>query len=126
MIWTISQIAVGGALGAVSRYLAGIALLRFWTSDFFYATLFVNVSGSLLIGFAYVMLGCLEGEPGKFAPMLITGFLGGYTTFSAFSLDFWMLFQQGRIAESLIYAVSSAVFSILAIFIGMAVAKQFS
>lgn len=126
MIWTIIQVAVGGALGAVSRYLAGFAFARFWPNDFAFATLFVNISGSLLIGVAYVWLGGLQGEPSRYAPLLITGFLGGYTTFSAFSLDFWVMFQQGRITESVVYAISSAVFTILAIFIGIGIAKQIS
>ncbi len=126
MFWSICQVAIGGALGAVSRYLTGIAFTRLGLSEFPYATLFVNVSGSFLIGIAYIFLVDLQGEMGKYTPLIITGFLGGYTTFSAFSLEFWLMYQQGRVVESMFYALSSASLSIVAIFLGIAVAKQYA
>lgn len=123
MGWTILQVAIGGALGAVGRYVTGIALVRLLGSGFPYGTLAVNVAGSFAVGILFVMLGGLSGETGRHTAFLMTGFLGGYTTFSAYSLECWMLFQQGRIAEGLLFAFGSAGLSILACIAGIAIAK---
>lgn len=123
MGWTILQVATGGALGAVGRYLTGIALARTLGSGFPYGTLTVNVVGSFAIGILFVLLGGLSGETGRHTAFLMTGFLGGYTTISAYSLDCWILFQQGRIAEALLYAFGSAGLSITACVVGIAVAR---
>ena len=95
MSWTIIQVAVGGALGAVGRYLTGVGLARAFGSSFPYGTLTVNVSGSFIVGVLFVLFGGLSGETGRYTALVMTGFLGGYTTFSAYSLDCWLLFQQG-------------------------------
>ena len=125
MLWTVFQIAIGGALGAVGRYFTSTTITRIVGSDFPYGTLTVNIGGSLVIGILFVQFGGLTGESNRYAPLVMTGFLGGYTTFSAFSLDYWLLFQQGRIFESLAYAIGSAVLSIAAVFVGIAVARCF-
>ena len=123
MSWTIIQVAVGGALGAVGRYLTGVGLARAFGSSFPYGTLTVNVSGSFIIGVLFVLFGGLSGETGRYTALVMTGFLGGYTTFSAYSLDCWLLFQQGRILEALLYAFGSAGLSIAACIAGIAVAR---
>ena len=125
MLWIVIQIAIGGALGAVGRYFTGVAFARVLGTGFPYGTLTINVVGSLLVGILFVVLGGLNGETGRHAPFLITGFLGGFTTFSAYSLDSWILFQQGRVSEAVTYAVGSAILSILAVFAGIALARQF-
>ncbi len=123
MSWTILQVAAGGALGAVGRYLTGLAETRMLGGGFPYSTLLVNVSGSFVIGMLFVTFGGLSGETGRYTALVMTGFLGGYTTFSAYSLDCWLLLNQGRIAEALIYAFGSAGLSIAACVIGIAAAR---
>ncbi len=123
MSWTIIQVAIGGAIGAVGRYLTGIAVARALGSGFPYGTLVVNVGGSFLIGVLFVALGGLSAEPGRYSALLMTGILGGYTTFSAYSLDCWLLFQQGRIVEGVLYAFGSAGLSILACIAGIALTR---
>lgn len=123
MGWVILQVAMGGALGSVSRYLTGVAVIRVMGNSFPYGTLTVNIGGSFIVGILFVTLGALSGESGRFSALLLTGFLGGYTTFSAYSLDCWLLFEQGRVAEALFYAIGSAALSILACGAGIAVAR---
>lgn len=123
MGWTIIQVAVGGAIGAVSRYLTGVGFARIFGGSFPYGTLAVNVSGSFIVGVLFVLFGGLSGETGRYTALVMTGFLGGYTTFSAYSLDCWLLFQQGRNLEALLYAFGSAGLSIAACFVGIAVAR---
>ena len=125
MLWIVIQIAIGGALGSVSRYFTGVAFVRILGTGFPYGTMTVNIVGSLLIGILFVVLGGLNGDTGRHAPLLITGFLGGFTTFSAYSLDSWLLFQQGRVSEAVTYALGSAILSILAVIAGIALARQF-
>ncbi len=94
MIWTLSQVAVGGALGAMARYLATTGALRWLGPHFPWATLAINVTGSFLIGVLFVWLdarGLL-----RVAPFAIAGVLGGFTTFSTFSLDALRLWERGE------------------------------
>ena len=120
--WTVLQVAAGGALGAAGRHLTGIAAQRLLGSGFPFGTFTVNVLGSLLMGVAFVALGG-GAEQARIAPLVMTGFLGGYTTFSAYSLDVWQLIQGGRTDLALAYAVGSAVVSVAALFVGIAAAR---
>lgn len=110
----------GGALGAGARYLVYVEINRIWGAAFPWATLTVNVVGSLLIGVLAALL--LERLPDAtgLRVFLITGILGGFTTFSAYSLDFVSLMERGAIASALGYAASSVVLSIAACWAGLA------
>lgn len=84
----VLQVALGGAIGAALRYLSGSAAIRLLGSGFPYGTMIVNILGSFLMGFAaFYMLERMDGSYARFAPFILTGVLGGFTTFSAFSLD---------------------------------------
>lgn len=107
MISTIIQVAIGGALGASSRYLVG-AMVAFPIG-----TLAVNIIGSFLIGVAFVVLA--EKGLERWMPLVMTGFLGGFTTFSAFSLDAFKLYEAGRLGAAGGYVLTSVVASILAL-----------
>ena len=124
MFITVLQVGIGGALGSVARYLTGVAFVRMLGSDFPYGTLFVNVSGSLMIGFAAVLWANLSPDPHRFAPLILTGFLGGYTTYSIYSLETWILFDQGKILIAIGYAVGTAILAILAATLGIIFARQ--
>ncbi|GGE36641.1 fluoride efflux transporter CrcB [Actibacterium pelagium] len=121
MIWTVLQVALGGALGASSRYLTGVAAVRLLGQGFPFGTLIVNVVGSFLMGLLFVVL-TERGQQGAM-PFLLTGVLGGFTTFSAFSLDAMTLFQKGQVGLALVYVLASVVVSILALALGLMVAK---
>lgn len=113
----------GGALGAGARYLAYAELNRLWGAAFPWATLTVNVVGSLLVGALAALL--LERMPDTIGlrVFLITGILGGFTTFSAYSLDFVALMERGATASAVGYAASSVVISIAACWVGLAAAR---
>lgn len=111
----------GGALGAGARYLLYVECTRLWTSAFPWVTLTVNVVGSLLIGaLAVVFLERWWPESIGLRIFLITGVLGGFTTFSSFSLDFMALMERAEVGSALIYAASSVVLSIAACWVGLA------
>lgn len=110
----------GGAIGAGARYLVYLEITRGWSSGFPWPTLTVNVVGSLLIGVLAALF--LERWPESIGlrVFLITGILGGFTTFSAFSLDFMALMERAEAGTALLYAVSSVVLSIVACWVGLA------
>ena len=117
MIWTLSQVALGGALGASARHLTNVGSLRLVGSGFPWATLLVNVMGSFLMGALVVALVQKGGV--RFAPLLMTGLLGGFTTFSAFSLDAVALWQRGEPVLAAGYVGGSVGMSIGALLLGM-------
>lgn len=125
----IFLVAIGGALGSVSRYLMGEAALKFAKNyslslQFPWPTFVVNIFGSLLMGIIYYFMICdLNNFDPKIKNLIMVGFLGGFTTFSSFSLDFFRLFSAGQFAQGLAYVFSSVLLSILALFFGFYLAK---
>ncbi|QFS81522.1 Putative fluoride ion transporter CrcB [Roseivivax sp. THAF40] len=122
MMTTLLQVALGGALGAVARYLTGLAALRAMGHGFPWGTLTVNVAGSFLMGVLVVMLAHLGGT--RFAPLLMTGFLGGFTTFSAFSLDAVTLYERGALGAAAGYVAASVILSLAALAAGLFLARS--
>ena len=116
----ILLVAAGGALGSVLRYLVGLWTLRSFGPSFPWGTLTVNITGSFLIGVFAEVIARKFGASAEMRVFLITGILGGYTTFSAFSLDAITLFERGEPVTALIYVVSSVLLSALAVFVGLA------
>ncbi len=120
----ILWVAAGGAIGASLRFLvvrwAGHAL----GLAFPYGTLIVNVAGSLVMGVAAVMMmERFPGSWGRLSPFLMTGVLGGFTTFSAFSLDALFLIERGRNLAAASYIGGSVMLSILGLWAGLALAR---
>lgn len=116
-------VAAGGALGAGARHLVNIGFGRLLGPAFPWATVFVNVFGCLAMGlliaaFALRFSGSLDART-----FLATGVLGGFTTFSAFSLDFANLVERGDWGLALAYAGGSVALSITALFIGLWVGR---
>jgi CrcB protein len=111
-------VAAGSVLGGVARYLASLAI--YFGAPFPWATLFVNVTGSFIIGF----YAALSGPDGRlFASaqqrqFVMTGFCGGYTTFSTFSLETFRLFQAGDTGTALVNIAASIGASLLAVWLG--------
>jgi CrcB protein len=115
----ILLVAAGGALGSVLRYLVGLWTLRSFGPSFPWGTLTVNVTGSFLIGVLAEVIARKFGASAEMRVFLITGILGGYTTFSAFSLDAITLLERGEPVTALIYVASSVLLSALAVFAGL-------
>ncbi|MBM3564882.1 MAG: fluoride efflux transporter CrcB [Alphaproteobacteria bacterium] len=115
----IVSIAVGGAVGALARYAMMGAVGKWLGTGFPYATITVNVLGCFAMG-ALIEVFALEGSLGPEIKALLTvGFLGAFTTFSAFSLDLYVLIEHDRLAAAALYAVLSVLLSVLAFFGGL-------
>ncbi len=123
MLNTYLAIAFGGALGAVSRYWLSTAVERFNGSGFPMGTFTVNLLGSFLIGMLFILFAEKLSLVEQWRPVLVIGFLGAMTTFSTFSLDALLLFQQGHYNTALFYILSSVVVCLFAAFAGMQVSR---
>ena len=121
MIQTLLQVALGGAIGASGRYLVGLGAVRVMGPGFPWGTLVVNILGSFVMGVIVVLLGHLSAN--RFAPLLMTGVLGGFTTFSAFSLDAVTLWERGATGQSVAYVAVSVLASITALLAGLMLAR---
>ncbi|MBE0692770.1 MAG: fluoride efflux transporter CrcB [Aquamicrobium sp.] len=117
-------VAAGGALGSGLRHLTNLAALRLLGPGFPWGTLTVNLVGGFLMGVFVELLARRLGGSAELRLFVATGFLGGYTTFSAFSLDFAVLYERGALAQAFGYVAASVVFSIAALFLGMWLAKS--
>lgn len=119
-MWMIFFIAIGGATGAVSRYLVGLAVTSFIGAGFQpLATLMVNVVGSGIMGLFYALLGLGLITSDQLRGLVMIGFLGALTTFSSFSLDAVSLIEKGQIVLGLTYVLCSVFFSLLAFYLVM-------
>jgi len=115
---------LGGGIGAALRHGVNLATARLLGTAFPYATLFENVTGSLVMG---VLAGyfAFKGDISQgWRLFLTTGILGGYTTFSAFSLDTALLYQRGELALAALYVLASVALSIGGLFAGLALVRQ--
>ena len=121
MVFTLIQVALGGALGASSRYLTGLATIRILGAGYPWGTLTVNIVGSFLMGVVVVALAQTGGN--RYAPLLMTGFLGGFTTFSAFSLDAISMYERGAVGLAAGYVLASVILSLAALMAGLWVAR---
>ena len=115
MMTTLISVALGGAIGSVLRYLVGL------TVAFPLGTLTVNVIGSFAIGLIWVHLA--DRGLQHWLPFVMTGLLGGFTTFSAFTLDALRLVEEGRVTAAGAYVLASLVASVLACAVGIWIAR---
>ncbi|MEZ5676489.1 camphor resistance protein CrcB [Thalassovita litoralis] len=122
MMTTLFQVALGGAIGASGRYLTGLAAIRLIGPGFPWGTLIVNILGSFVMGVVVVVLA--HQSANRFAPLLMTGVLGGFTTFSAFSLDAMTIWERGQPVLAGVYVLASVMLSLLAIFAGLYLARS--
>lgn len=112
-----SAVAIGGALGACSRYGLSNYIVSILGDAFPWATLIVNILGGALIGLFYVLLQQQGFWPSLSKPIIITGFLGGLTTFSTFSLETLQLLQSGQFVYALLYMMASVVLCVAACYL---------
>jgi CrcB protein len=124
MLKTILLIAVGGALGAVMRFLSQVTVYELVGRSFPYGTLFVNVTGSFLMGLLSIFLVEKFNLGAEWHMAILIGVLGSFTTFSTFSLETLVLFEQGDMFKALANIMLSVVLCIGAVWTGAYFAKQ--
>ena len=138
---SLFPVMIGGAIGAGARHLVGQAMLARLGPGFPWWTLSINIAGGLLMG---LLIGALarSSDGGETARLFIvvvilgakglthwnaflaTGILGGFTTFSSFSMEFWMLFERGQNAQAAAYVLASVIGAIAACGLGLFVVRQ--
>src|SRR5262245_52692195 len=115
---------IGGGIGASLRHGFNIAFARLLVTAFPYATLFENVSGSIVLGVLVAIFAFCSAIPPTWQLFLTTGILGGYTTFSTFSLDVALLYERGQVGLAALYVLLSVVLSIGGLFAGLALVRN--
>ncbi|ODT74989.1 MAG: camphor resistance protein CrcB [Pelagibacterium sp. SCN 64-44] len=117
-------VGAGGAIGSMARYGMSVLVGRFWTAGFPLATLLVNIVGSLLMG---VLIGVLARTTPQMSSeirlFVAVGVLGGFTTFSSFSLDTIVLIERGALAQALLYVALSVVICLVGLYLGLLITR---
>ncbi len=122
MLSSVLHVALGGAIGASLRHLTGIGVFRYFgPQEFPVAIILVNVIGSFVMGF-FVVTAAQRGLT-HLSPFVMTGIMGGFTTFSAFSLEAVTLYSRGEFGYAALYVGLSVGLSIAALMLGMYLAR---
>jgi CrcB protein len=119
----LAAVAAGGALGASLRYLVAAMMHEFLGHDFPYGTLMVNILGSAVIGYLVVLIPETEGGVPIVRLLLITGLLGGFTTYSAFSVETLEMMQDGHLTKAGLNIATTLLACLLAVWAGYLVAR---
>ena len=112
-------VAIGGAFGAVGRYLVMSQLGHWLGTGFPYGTLAVNVIGSFIMGCLVEIMALVWSAPQEIRALLVVGFLGSFTTFSTFSLDVYVLYERGHMQALALYMAGSVVLSVAGLVAGL-------
>jgi CrcB protein len=115
---------IGGGLGSTLRHLVNVVCPRVLGANFPYHTFIINITGSTIMGLIAGYLAFKGDASQSWRLFVMTGILGGYTTFSAFSLDSALLYERGETGLALLYVVGSVVLSILGLFAGLTLVRQ--
>ena len=115
---------IGGGLGSTLRHVVNIVCPRLCGTNFPYHTFIINITGSTIMGLIAGYLAFKGDAAQSWRLFLMTGILGGYTTFSAFSLDAAVLYERGEVGLTLLYVLGSVVLSILGLFAGLALVRH--
>ncbi len=117
-------VALGGGIGAGLRHFTSLMMLRLFGPGFPWGTFTVNIVGSFIMGLFIELLARRSGTPPELRIFVATGMLGGFTTFSAFSLDTAVLYERGALLTAFFYVAASVLLAIAALFAGMAIARN--
>jgi CrcB protein len=122
----ILAVALGGAIGSVGRYLVGIGSGKLFGLDFPWGTLIINIAGSFLIGVLVESFALKWDLPQAVRVFLTVGICGGFTTFSTFSLDSYLLIDRGELWPATAYMAGSVALSVAALFTGLQLVRAIS
>ncbi|WP_420263674.1 fluoride efflux transporter CrcB [Candidatus Magnetominusculus dajiuhuensis] len=117
-------IGIGGAVGAIARYALALWITGKWGRVFPLGTFVINISGSFLIGFVMSILAARNIIDPQWRLLIVVGFLGGYTTFSAFEFETGTLLKQGESLAAMLYVALSVIVGFIALRIGDALGKS--
>src|SRR5471032_2925245 len=117
---------LGGGIGAALRHGSNLAVARMLGTAFPYGTLLINISGSFIMGLVAAYFAFKGDASQHWRLFLTTGILGGYTTFSAFSLDAALLYERGEVGSAALYVIASVAISIAGLFAGLALVRNFA
>lgn len=123
MLKTILYIAIGGAVGSVLRFLTTLLVSKYWSNNFPLATFLVNIIGCFLIGLFVGYLAKNQLEDSNIKWFLVTGLCGGFTTFSAFGMENYNLFQNNNSLLAFGYIAASIILGLFAVWFGIFVSK---
>jgi CrcB protein len=121
----ILAVAAGGAIGAVGRFLLGRSMMKLLGPSFPYGTLTVNILGSFLIGLLVAALAAKFADVPQWQAFLVVGILGGFTTFSTFTLEIGLMLQRNEFTTAAIYTAASLGIGVIALFAGLWLGKSF-
>lgn len=116
-------VGLGGAAGSMLRYLTSVVTLKYYSASFPLATLVVNVVGCFLAGLIFGAITQETADAQNLKVLLLTGFCGGFTTFSAFALENVRLMNSGNLSTAIVYTVVSLVAGLLAAWLGLSVVR---
>jgi CrcB protein len=122
-MFNLLLVAIGGGIGAGVRHLANMGAMRLVGPNYPWGTMAINIAGSFVMGL-FVALLMRRGGSNELRLFVATGVLGGFTTFSAFSLDFASLWARGATLPALGYALASVIGAIVALFLGLWLARS--
>jgi CrcB protein len=124
MVRILFLVGAGGFLGSILRFIAQAGVEKYTHLSFQWGTMFVNVSGSLILGILYALSEKQNILSTDWRLFLAVGFCGGFTTFSAFSLDSFRLLKASAMPELLVYSLGSIFAGIVSLYAGIIVARQ--
>ena len=112
-------VAVGGAIGAIARFQLSQSFTKSFSGDFIYNIMVANIVGCFLMGVCYEFMNLKMNVGAEWRAFFMVGVLGAFTTFSSFALDVFILVERGNFLNASVYILSSVVFSIVGLFVGI-------
>ena len=112
-------VAIGGAIGAIARFQLSQLFIKSFSGDFIYNIMVANIVGCFLMGVCYEFMNLKMNVGAEWRAFFLVGGLGSFTTFSNFALDVFILVERGNFFNASVYILSSVVFSIVGLFVGI-------
>ena len=124
MIKTLAFVALGGALGASARYIVGVLATHWGGGQFPWGTFSVNIVGSFLLGVLAGLMTFTWSPSPELRAFLVVGVLGGFTTFSAFSMEVALMIERDRLGMAALYLGATVVISVAGLFAGLKLTRM--